>query len=292
MIGQFIRATMLAVVLATGFAGGFSLTPALAQAGGAGDAAEIAFWDSVKSSTSPAEVQAYLDRYPNGTFAALAKIRLRNLQGGTTAAPQTPPPGPTPSARVPAPPSVPPASTGSALRDAATIRDVQNRLYNLNYTLRSRNGRLTPETRAAIRKWQENVKQPVTGDMTEAQLALLRRAALPKNWGALAYFTKGATATVWSRPTREAAERDALAQCRKNAGAACSVVTVANNICAALGFYNANVGGRQHWGVYASVRPTLGAATSNALDECRKNARAPNACGVRTTVCADGSHGR
>ena len=67
---------------------------------------------------------------------------------------------------------------------------------------------------------------------------------------------------------------------------------VANNICAALGFYNAVVGGRQYWGAYAMVRPTLGQATDSALDECRKQARQKNACVVRTTVCADGGHRR
>ena len=37
---------------------------------------ELAFWDSVRNSSSPKDVQAYLDKYPNGQFAALAKERL------------------------------------------------------------------------------------------------------------------------------------------------------------------------------------------------------------------------
>jgi hypothetical protein len=128
--------------------------------------------------------------------------------------------------------------------------------------------------------------------MNVAQLALLRRAQLPTTWGSIAYYSKGATSTVWNRPTREIAEREALAACRKNAGAACQVLSVANKICGALGFYNAVVKGQQHWGAYASVRPTLGQATDHALSECRKQARQPGACGIRTTVCADGSHQR
>ncbi len=40
---------------------------------------ELAFWDSVKGSTDPADYRAYLQRYPDGQFAALATNRLRVL---------------------------------------------------------------------------------------------------------------------------------------------------------------------------------------------------------------------
>jgi hypothetical protein len=43
-------------------------------------AVELAFWDSVKSSDNPAMLQAYLDKFPDGTFKALAEIRLVELQ--------------------------------------------------------------------------------------------------------------------------------------------------------------------------------------------------------------------
>ena len=37
-------------------------------------------------------------------------------------------------------------------------------------------------------------------------------------------------------------------------------------------------------------RPTLGQATELALSTCREQAKRPEACGVRLTFCADGSH--
>jgi len=43
-------------------------------------AAEIEFWRSVSDSKNSAELEAYLKAYPNGKFAPLAKIRLRNLK--------------------------------------------------------------------------------------------------------------------------------------------------------------------------------------------------------------------
>jgi len=55
------------------------VAPCLAQAPAASPV-EISFWESVKDSKDPAELQAYLDKYPNGAFSALAKIRLDRLK--------------------------------------------------------------------------------------------------------------------------------------------------------------------------------------------------------------------
>ena len=45
-----------------------------------GGATEIAFWDSVKNSTSVDDFRAYLKKYPNGEFVELANNRLRALE--------------------------------------------------------------------------------------------------------------------------------------------------------------------------------------------------------------------
>ena len=51
----------------------------------AGNAAiELAFWETIKDSTDPADFQAYLDQFPNGAFAALARIRIGRLSSGHT----------------------------------------------------------------------------------------------------------------------------------------------------------------------------------------------------------------
>ena len=39
---------------------------------------ELAFWESVKDG-SPAELESYLERYPEGTFAPLARARLEAI---------------------------------------------------------------------------------------------------------------------------------------------------------------------------------------------------------------------
>ena len=40
-------------------------------------AMEMSFWESIKNSSDPSDFQAYLDKYPDGTFAALARRRAQ-----------------------------------------------------------------------------------------------------------------------------------------------------------------------------------------------------------------------
>jgi adenylate cyclase len=40
---------------------------------------ELSFWESVRSSDNPVLIQAYLEKYPNGEFSALAQIRIDEL---------------------------------------------------------------------------------------------------------------------------------------------------------------------------------------------------------------------
>ena len=40
---------------------------------------DLAFWDSVKTSANPADLQAYLQKFPNGNFANLARSRLASV---------------------------------------------------------------------------------------------------------------------------------------------------------------------------------------------------------------------
>jgi uncharacterized caspase-like protein len=46
----------------------------------ASNASEIAFWDSIKNSPNPAELQAYVKQYPQGAFVSLAKARMDYLR--------------------------------------------------------------------------------------------------------------------------------------------------------------------------------------------------------------------
>ena len=277
MIATRIGALCLGLVLAAAGAGG-----ARAQ-----DPTEVAFWSMVKESKRAADIKAYLEAYPRGAYAEVARQRLSELERMPPPPPRPPPPAQRPPERAsPSPPS--PSSVGvPALTDASVIREVQERLYNLNYDVGTINGRLTEETRNAIRQWQNNMQRPQKGDMDLEELTVLRNIRLPATWGAIAFGDRGASAVVWNRGSRQDAVSAARSDCRgRNKGVDCKVLSAADTACGALGFYMA--GGS--WGAYAIIRPTLGQATAVALDQCREQARRPDACGVRITFCADGSH--
>jgi hypothetical protein len=42
---------------------------------------ELTYWESIKNSNSVGDYKAYLDAYPDGVFAALAKVRVRRFDG-------------------------------------------------------------------------------------------------------------------------------------------------------------------------------------------------------------------
>jgi len=80
---------------------------------------DLAFWDAVKGSNSPTELQAYLESFPNGTFAPLAKARIAALSRAVAPAPPpAAPPVAAPVAAAPAavqPPPVPAAAPPSQM---------------------------------------------------------------------------------------------------------------------------------------------------------------------------------
>jgi len=71
---------------------------------------ETVFWESVRSSTNRAELEAYLTRYPNGAFAPLARARLATL---APAAATPPPPDRKPAPEPPRPGARKPGGAGS-----------------------------------------------------------------------------------------------------------------------------------------------------------------------------------
>ncbi len=62
---------------------------------------ELSYWGGILFSTDPADFQSYLAQYPSGSFVALAKNRLAELQKSAGLAP---PPSVPPVAAAPAPP--------------------------------------------------------------------------------------------------------------------------------------------------------------------------------------------
>jgi len=79
-----MRLVLFATLLFAAVSAGPSTT-ALAQA----SEAELLFWSSIQESTDPAEFRTYLEAFPNGLFAPLARVRINQLESAarTSAAP-------------------------------------------------------------------------------------------------------------------------------------------------------------------------------------------------------------
>ena len=77
-----------------------------APANGVGSAFELTFWQSVAGSDDPALFDAYLARYPDGTFSGLARAKIAALQRALTVQPMVAAPDTAP-ALAPGPASVP-----------------------------------------------------------------------------------------------------------------------------------------------------------------------------------------
>lgn len=101
-----LRLFLLALILAAGQAHAQTATPA-----------EIAFWESVRDTKNPEELRAYLQTFPNGMFAPLARARLAALEKPPAVRPAPRPFAPPPAAP-PSPAEV--ASTAPASVTAAT----------------------------------------------------------------------------------------------------------------------------------------------------------------------------
>lgn len=266
--------------LALGVAG------ALAQ--DAGSPADIAFWNSVKDSRSAAEVQAYIDTFPNGTFVGLAKLRLEALRNPP---PETRAAAPPPASVAPPQPPAPPQNAATTRPGSSdVIRMVQEKLYNLNYDITTRDGRMNTETREAIAAWRKNLNSGITGDITSAEIARLNDVVTSSTWGAAAYNARGGVSTNWNTTTRAEAEKKAMDGCKKLSGGPCKVLTTPSANCIAVSYSTGTVRGTTYYDAWAIGRTTVGTATDDALAVCRSKAHVSANCGIRATLCADGSH--
>ena len=130
-------------------------------------AAERVFWESVKDSQNPEELQAYLDRYPEGAYAVLARSRLEGLiEPEVTPDVQVvavTPDEPKPEVSLqPAGPT--PETIEAALGLKRTERrQIQTGLASLGIDPGPADGVFGRRTRAAIVQWQASVDKPATG---------------------------------------------------------------------------------------------------------------------------------
>jgi Caspase domain/Putative peptidoglycan binding domain len=101
---------------------------------------EFSYWNSVKDSKSPALLQSYLDRYPNGNFSNLARAMLKELN---------------PAAGALAPGGAPPSFTGDRV---ALIRSLQTELQRVGCDPGEIDGHWKNQTREALTQFARQAK--------------------------------------------------------------------------------------------------------------------------------------
>ena len=146
-------------------------------------AAEREFWASVKASEDPADLRAFLEQFPGGTFEKLA----RNLLGRLEEAAQRRTPHVTPAPAVPSHAAAPatspsPRSVEEALGLTRAQRVlVQRGLTALGFDVGAADGIFGPRTRAGIGRWQSSRGAAATGhlDAGAAETLLEAQEATP-----------------------------------------------------------------------------------------------------------------
>ncbi len=108
---------------------------------------EALFWQTIQTSSNPADFEEYLRKFPSGTFAGLARNRLALLT-----------------------PAVP---AGPSLED---VRQAQRLLLELGYVPGPADGRTGSRTRSAIEAFQRNHRLTVDGTVSKRLLASLEEA--------------------------------------------------------------------------------------------------------------------
>jgi hypothetical protein len=119
---------------------------------------EIAFWNAVKDSNSPAMLGTYLDRFPRGTFAGLARLMIEQLKS----APATAAPGGARVASLPTEPAALPPTPGSSPQGLA--RALQSELKRVGCDPGSLDGSWGAKSRQALQRFQRLSKLAFASD--------------------------------------------------------------------------------------------------------------------------------
>ena len=162
---------------------------------------ELLFWESVKDSGDPADIRAYLDQYPRGTYGVLARNRLKRLESAAEEAPALDTGG---GAEVPAQASAAPTVPAPAMQEepsesplpspaAETMeislglerserRRIQTGLASLGFDPGPADGLFGQRTRSAIGEWQSSRGEAQTGFLGAESAKVLLAAADDTAW--------------------------------------------------------------------------------------------------------------
>ncbi|MBR1199406.1 caspase family protein [Bradyrhizobium sp. AUGA SZCCT0240] len=138
--------------------------PAVAAAAPGSDV-ELEFWRSIKDSSKPEELNAYVAQYPNGQFKSLALARIASLESKPDNATRNLTAGIDPATFKEEANQTTEDQIGL---DKGQRRDVQRRLNGLGFDTKV-SGNFDAPTRAVITRWQAARGYPKTGYLNRLQ---------------------------------------------------------------------------------------------------------------------------
>ena len=133
---------------------------------------ELLFWESVKDSEDAADLQAYLDNYPEGTYEALAHNWLKRLSDSGTPSQSTVPTQEAPLVNSASAPSLEAVEAGLEL-SRADRRLIQLGLAAEGFDPGPADGLIGRGTRGAIGRWQASRGEASTGYLEVESAKLL-----------------------------------------------------------------------------------------------------------------------
>jgi hypothetical protein len=218
---------------------------------------EVTFWNSIKDSKNPQLFEAYLRRYPNGSFSDIAKINAEQLKVAVAM-----PLAPMPEQKV-------------VITDPGLLREVRERLYELNFDTSSADAR---GMKVAITEFEEQSGLSRTGEVTGGLLGRLREIGGLKPWGAIVYDKD---AEKWGMSWQETSRKNSVEHAREKCGRAkCPTeLTFYGTSCGAFALSPA-----KNFSIVQ--REDIKKAKQAALDECGKRGKA---CEIIGASCADGT---
>ena len=139
---------------------------------------ESLLWESARHSNLSVDYQFYLDAFPNGLFAAMAKSRIALLGSAPTttrAFEADPPTGPAGPSQKELKAEIGTYDTEKYLRlEAVDRKEIQARLQVLRYYTGPIDGSFNEQTRQAIEEWQNKRQLVPTGMLGPVEIAALQ----------------------------------------------------------------------------------------------------------------------
>jgi hypothetical protein len=232
------------------------------------DAAARADFALAKQIGSTAAWDVFLAHHKEGFLADLAKAEAQKLQKSLKPVAALEPP-PVESAPV----------DRTFLKDAQSLEEVRERLYELNFDLAPFKNPYDGSPLAEIREFEQQNNLEADGVASLRLLKRLREIDGLKPWGAIVYQKRTEKwGMAWGENTRKDAVAHAQASCGDVKGCASEI-----------SFFGARCGvfahSRSSWAI--TMRDDIEKAKIAALADCQKRGKM---CQIIASVCADGSN--